>query len=92
MERKLRARLESLPKTEASFIEPMECLSVSRLPEGPQWVWEVLCGPPHKIMPRRGLYAGHGPATVELFRSIWGDGLPKPLIPRRKVQQDSLFD
>ena len=34
MERKLRARLESLPKTEASFIEPMECLSVSKLPEG----------------------------------------------------------
>jgi hypothetical protein len=34
MERKLRARLESLPRTEASFIEPMECLSVSRLPEG----------------------------------------------------------
>ena len=48
MQRKLRARLESLPKREASFIEPMECLSVSKLPEGPQWVWEVLCGPPHK--------------------------------------------
>jgi hypothetical protein len=37
MERKLRARLESLPRTEASFIEPMECLSVSRLPEGTQF-------------------------------------------------------
>ncbi len=37
MERKLRARLESLPKTEASFIEPMECLSLSRLPEGTQF-------------------------------------------------------
>ncbi len=49
MERKLRARLESLPKTEASFIEPMECLSVSKLPEGTQWVWEILCGGPHKI-------------------------------------------
>jgi hypothetical protein len=34
MQREMRARLESLPKTEASFIEPMECLSVSKLPEG----------------------------------------------------------
>jgi ATP-dependent DNA ligase len=41
MERKLRARLESLPRTEASFIEPMECLSVSRLPEGLEWLWEI---------------------------------------------------
>src|SRR5437899_968848 len=41
--------LGSLPKTEASFIEPMECLSVSKLPEGLEWLWEFLCGPPHKI-------------------------------------------
>ena len=41
MERKLRARLDSLPKTEASFIEPMECLSVSKLPGGDQWIWEI---------------------------------------------------
>jgi ATP-dependent DNA ligase len=41
MERKLRARLDSLPRTEASFVEPMECLSVSKLPEGDQWIWEV---------------------------------------------------
>ncbi len=33
MQREMRARLKSLPKTEASFIEPMECLSVSKLPE-----------------------------------------------------------
>src|ERR1700731_5409406 len=41
LQREMRARLESLPRTEASFIEPMECLSVSKLPEGNQWVWEV---------------------------------------------------
>ena len=34
MQRKIQARLASLPRTQASFIEPMECLSVSRLPEG----------------------------------------------------------
>ena len=33
--------LRSLPKTKAAFIEPMECLSVSKMPEGSQWVWEI---------------------------------------------------
>jgi hypothetical protein len=41
-------RLMSLPKIEASFVEPMDCLSVSKLPEGLGWIWEILCGPPHK--------------------------------------------
>src|ERR1700694_826097 len=41
MQKEVRARLESLPRKEASFIEPMECLSVSKLPEGNQWIWEV---------------------------------------------------
>jgi ATP-dependent DNA ligase len=30
-----------LPKREASFIEPMECLSVSKLPEDSRWLWEI---------------------------------------------------
>jgi len=37
----MRVRLESLPRREASFIEPMECLSVSKLPEGLEWLWEI---------------------------------------------------
>jgi DNA ligase D-like protein (predicted ligase) len=41
MQKEIRARLESLPKTEASFVEPMECLSVSKLPEGLEWLWEI---------------------------------------------------
>src|SRR5260370_8433668 len=41
MQRKMQARLASLPRTQASFIEPMECLSVSRLPEGGPWIWEI---------------------------------------------------
>jgi DNA ligase D-like protein (predicted ligase) len=35
------ARLRSLPKTKAAFIEPMECLAVSKLPDGPQWLYEI---------------------------------------------------
>ena len=41
MQKAIRARFDSFPRTEASFIEPMECLSVSKLPEGSNWVWEV---------------------------------------------------
>jgi DNA ligase D-like protein (predicted ligase) len=33
--------LGSLPKIEASFVEPMECLSVSKLPAGLEWLWEI---------------------------------------------------
>src|SRR5438046_9052950 len=40
-QKEMRAQLDSLPKTEASFVEPMECLSVSKLPEGLEWLWEI---------------------------------------------------
>ncbi len=41
MQKEIRARLDSLPKTEASFVEPMECLAVSKLPAGATWIWEI---------------------------------------------------
>jgi len=31
------------------FIETMDCLPVSKLPEGAEWTYEILCGRPHKI-------------------------------------------
>jgi bifunctional non-homologous end joining protein LigD len=31
----------SLPSREAGFVEPMECLAVSKLPDGPEWVYEI---------------------------------------------------
>jgi len=34
-------KLGSLVTKEVIFVEPMECLSVAKLPEGPQWVWEI---------------------------------------------------
>ena len=33
--------LNPLPSREASFVEPMECLAVGKLPDGPEWVYEV---------------------------------------------------
>jgi bifunctional non-homologous end joining protein LigD len=41
MPREMRARLDSLPKRQATFIEPMECALVSKLPEGSDWTYEV---------------------------------------------------
>ena len=41
MQKEIRSRLDSLPKTEASFVEPMECGLISKLPEGPDWNYEV---------------------------------------------------
>jgi len=60
MQKEIRARLDSLPKTAASFIEPMECLSVSNLPESDQWIWEV------KLDGYRGLAVKSG-TGVTLF-------------------------
>jgi len=33
----------------AEFIDTMDCLPVTKLPEGPEWTYEVLCGGQHKI-------------------------------------------
>jgi len=29
-------------------IEPMDCAPVTKLADGPGWLYEILCGPPHK--------------------------------------------
>jgi hypothetical protein len=33
----------------AEFIDTMDCLPVTKLPEGPEWTYEVLCSGSHKI-------------------------------------------
>ena len=37
----IRKRLDSLPTRDAAFIEPMECLAITKLPTGPGWVYEI---------------------------------------------------
>jgi len=34
-------KLTSLPQKPAAFIEPMDCLAVTKLPDSANWVWEV---------------------------------------------------
>lgn len=41
MRRTQASRLRSLQIKKAAFDEPMECLSVSKLPEGSEWLWEI---------------------------------------------------
>jgi bifunctional non-homologous end joining protein LigD len=36
-----RKKLASLPNRPAAFIESMECLAVAKLPDGPQWIYEI---------------------------------------------------
>ena len=42
-------KLASLPERKAEFIEPMDCAPVTKLADVRGWVYEILCGPPHKI-------------------------------------------
>jgi bifunctional non-homologous end joining protein LigD len=34
-------KLTSLPQKDATFIEPMECLAVPKLPDAANWIWEI---------------------------------------------------
>src|SRR4029077_20524663 len=34
-------KLTSLPQKPAGFIEPMDCLAVTKLPDSTNWVWEI---------------------------------------------------
>jgi hypothetical protein len=57
----------SLPKTKAVFVEPMDCLPVSKLPEGANWVWEI------KLDGYRAVAVKSGGA-VTLGKSIFNAG------------------
>ena len=41
MRKGMAPRLESLPRKQASFIEPMDCKPVTKLADGPQWTFEI---------------------------------------------------
>jgi bifunctional non-homologous end joining protein LigD len=38
--------LDKLPRSQMKFVEPMLAKAVAELPEGPDWQYELLCGPP----------------------------------------------
>ena len=41
MPKKPEHELTPLPQKDVSFIEPMECLAVSNLPDAAHWIWKI---------------------------------------------------
>jgi hypothetical protein len=37
----IKRKLDSLQIRSAAFIDAMECLAASKLPDGPQWLWGI---------------------------------------------------
>jgi hypothetical protein len=42
------ARKSASPHQTATFVESMECLPVTKIPEGREWTYELLCCAAHK--------------------------------------------
>jgi ATP-dependent DNA ligase len=69
----LTKRLASLPIRAAAFIEPMECLTVSQLPKGSKWVWEVKLDGFRAVAVKSGvvtLYSRNGKSLNRRFSYI----------------------
>jgi ATP-dependent DNA ligase len=80
--------LRSLPKTKAAFVEPMDCLPVSKLPDGSQWVWEI------KLDGYRSV-AVKSSASVTLYsrnRKILNKRFPYIVEPMRSLPDGTVVD
>ena len=61
-------RLSFLAKIEAFFVVPTECLSVSKLPEAPQWMWKIDLDGYRRLLSRNDQCQGlFEEATVQLM-------------------------
>ena len=62
----------ALPKQAASFIETMDCLPVSKLPDGPGWTYEIKLDGYRLEVVRKGrtttLYSRHENVPNQNFR------------------------
>lgn len=65
----------SVPRKDATFIEPMECLAVSKLPDGPQWVYEIKLDGYRAIAVKAGgklnLFSRRGKSFNRQYRGVF---------------------
>lgn len=62
------------------FIEPMECLAVPKLPDGPQWVWEIkLDG--YRALVRNGFVPATRRMVYEKLKPLVTDKCPFVNLP-----------
>jgi ATP-dependent DNA ligase len=66
--------VRELQTTKLKFVEPMECFSVSKLPDGPQWIYEIKLDGyrPEAIRTADGVqfYSRHGKWLAKKFPYI----------------------
>ena len=75
------------PQYTAGFIESMECLPVTKIPDGPEWTYEALCCAPHKtsyvaqeVMLRDSSGSAHLLAGAFRARNIISHGLLSAIV------------
>jgi ATP-dependent DNA ligase len=88
-----RSAINSLTKREADYIEPMECLSVSKLPEGLDWLYEI------KLDGYRAVAVRSGPAVhlysrrrksfdhLEKIRQLTSQTMPFANLPDKRASR-----
>jgi DNA ligase D-like protein (predicted ligase) len=80
--------LRSLPHKKAAFVEPMDCLAVAKLPDGPNWLWEI------KLDGYRAIAVKSGGA-VTLYsrnRKILNKRFPYIVEPLRGLPEGTVVD
>jgi hypothetical protein len=76
-------RLDSLPRRQVAFIEPMECLAVSKAARWREWVWEIKLDGHWEITVRNGNPSGRAIVVLRKTSALLVLDFIKFTLPRR---------